>query len=171
MSTEDAVTPEATTDADETTAPKTKLVDIDKLQRELDRARADAAKYRVEGKEIAQLEADAKKWQEHVDSQRTELERLQTEHSQLKEELETRNFLDAQRKIGEEAGLDPDLFEFVTGSDEDEMRAKAKKLADKSAPIPVQSADDLRAGNRGKPITPAASSGGGFLLHLADTGQ
>lgn len=170
MSDEQNVAPEAATETSETVeapAGKTSLNDVESLQKELAKVRAEAAKNRVEGRDVKTLEADARKWQEHVENQKSELERLQSSYESMKAELEKRDYLEMQRMIGTEAGIDPDLFEFVTGSSEDEMRSKAKKLAEKATPIPARSPDDLLAGTRGRPVVPAASAGGKFLESLA----
>lgn len=119
--------------------------DKDELLKEITRLRKENAKRRTEGK---QVEEAAKKWQQHVDSQKTELEKLQDEKKELEDDLEKYKVAELQAQLAKEHGVDSDLAEFIVGSDLDEMTEKAKKLAAKSTPKKT-TAKDLRAGKTG----------------------
>jgi hypothetical protein len=133
----------------------------------IEKTRAEAANKRKQKTAAEEkLAEDAKKWQEHIDSQKTVTEKLSDEAKQLQAELDELRLEKLQRSIADEFELDPDLVEFVTGSNETEMRAKAKKLAEREAKVP--GAKDFRGGNRGTPVTPKINVGGQFLQHLGD---
>lgn len=133
----------------------------------IEKTRAEAANKRKQKTAAEEkLAEDAKKWQEHLDSQKSATEKLSDEAKQLKAELEQLRLEKLQRSIADEFELDPDLVEFVTGSDETEMRAKAKKLAERETKVP--GSRDLRGGNRGVPVTPKINVGGQFLQRLGD---
>lgn len=95
-----------------------------------------------------ELKEKAKKWEEYEMSQKTEVERLAEEKSRLEEQLKSLESENVRKTIMTEFKLDADLEEYLTG-DADQMRAKAKKLAEK---LKSESAPDLFAGNRGKPV-------------------
>lgn len=165
MSEEQNVAPEATEETTEVSAKRgTRIQDVETLQKELDKARAEAAKRRVDEKELKRLEEDASKWQEHLDSQKSELDRLKDEKKRLEKDLKAEKLEKLQVKIAHEYKLDADLMEFVTGSDEDEMRAKAEKLATRAS---KESSPDFYAGARGAPVVRKAKAGGAFLESLA----
>jgi hypothetical protein len=136
----------------------------------IEKTRAEAANRRLERKSKTAAEEkiaeDAKKWQEHLNSQKSATEKLSDEARQLQAELDELRLEKLQRSIADEFELDPDLVEFVTGSNETEMRAKAKKLAEREAKVP--GSKDLRGGARGRPVVPKINAGGQFLQHLGD---
>lgn len=126
--------------------------------------RQEAADKRV-GKRDAEkkLEEDAKKWQEHIDSQKSEFERLAEEKASLATKLQTMEKQFLRQKIANEFKLDEDLAEFVDGADEDTMRKQAQKLAEK-----MKKPLELMAGDRGGPVVPNRSEGGDFLEMLGN---
>lgn len=147
---------------------RSKIDDLETARKEIDKLRRENAKRRVEGNEYKKLAEDASKWQEHLESQKSEMERLVEAKATLEEEVrQTRRAL-MQRDLVAELGLDPDLAEFITGDDEDEMRAKAEKLASKGALKKTSGPTDLKAGDRGAPVVSDEISGGKFLEFLAD---
>src|SRR5690606_3995938 len=115
------------------------------LKREIAKLRRENAAKRTKNREV---EEAAKKWQEYVDSQKTEMEKLQDQLSALREENLRFKLEREQNRLAREYGVDPDLVEFIVGADLDEMEEKAKKLAAKSAQNkkPSTTANDLRAG-------------------------
>lgn len=120
--------------------------DPESLKREIKKLRRENAAKRTKAKEV---EEAAQKWQQHVDSQKTELEKITEENSSLKQENRKLMVQLAQRDLAAEFDLDPDLAEFIVGEDLDEMREKAQKLAEKAAnkkKSTVPTADTLRAG-------------------------
>lgn len=143
---------------------RSQIEDLETARKEIDKLRRENAKRRVQTKEDKQLIEDAKKWQEHLDSQKSEMDRLAEANARLEEKLAQRELALTQKMLAEEAGLDPDLAEFITGVTEDEMRAKAQKLASKAVkPGPT----DLFAGQRGAPVVGRPSTGAAFLDSLA----
>jgi len=136
------------------------------LKREIAKLRRENAAKRTKNREV---EEAAKKWQEYVDSQKTEMEKLQDQLSALREENLRFKLEREQNRLAREYGVDPDLVEFIVGADLDEMEEKAKKLAAKSAQNkkPSTTANDLRAG-RGNAAKP--TSGASWLRELFEQG-
>ena len=103
--------------------------------------------------------ADAQaKVREFEQAQMSEQERL---NAQLKEAQEAAAKATAEAlrlRIAAEVGLDPELHEFLDGiTDEEQMRARAKKLAAKAgAPAPKKT-PDFGGGKRGEDPTSVAS--------------
>ncbi len=126
-------------DSEKSTLPD----DPEALRREIAKLRKENAARRTKNKEI---EDAAKKWQEHLDSQKTEFEKLQERLNTLEGENSTLKMERNQQALASEYGVDPDLVEFITGSDLDEMTAKAKKLAEKTAKRNRASAESMHAG-------------------------
>jgi len=123
---------------------------IDNLKdalKELDKVRKEAAARRVQSKEN---EEKASKWEEHVRSQKTDLERLTEDKEKLAEEAKNLRLENLRNSVAIKTGLDPELVEFLTGETEDELTAKAKKLIAKSAK-PAKPADFF-AGQRGTAV-------------------
>lgn len=116
--------------------------DKEDLLKEVQKLRRENAKRRTDSKKV---EEAAKKWQEHVDSQKTELERLADRNKELETAHEAFQREKLQAKIAKEQGVDPDLADLIVGADEDEMVEKAKRLAEKTSPKKV-TATDLHAG-------------------------
>lgn len=108
-------------------------------------------------------EEDAKKWREYEESMKTEAQKLADELASYREKAAKLEKEALQRKIADEFNLDPDLVEFVVGSDEDEMKKKAEKLAER---MKNRNPLDLKAGERGAPVAKSEMDGGKFLMNL-----
>lgn len=125
---------------------------IDNLEdalKELKKVRGEAARRRVQNKET---EEKAAKWEEHVRNQKTDLEKLTEDNSSLKDENTSLKRENLRNKVALETGLDKDLIEFLTGETEDEMKAKAAILIEKSGKATGKPQVDLFAGQRGNPV-------------------
>jgi hypothetical protein len=133
---------------------KLKGLPVEELVNHILELRQENAKHRTEKSAVSKELEEFTKWK---DSQKSELEKLQEENATLKKDLGTTKKEKAQAKVGKAAGLDPDLYEFIKGSSDDEMLASAQKLAEKypatggkATPSNVAS---LLAGNRGVPLS------------------
>lgn len=135
---------EAATTEDETSESSKPELTVEDLQREVSKLRKENAAKRVKAKEV---ETAAKKWEEHVNSQKSELEKLQDAKAELEKELSAHRLERLQKDLAKEHGVDSDLAEFIVGSDRDEMVEKAKKLAKKTvAKKPNTTAKDYHGG-------------------------
>lgn len=76
-------------------------------------------------KELEPLAAKAKALE---DAQKSETERLTEQLEQFKAQAAKAEAENLRLKVATESGLPADLHEFLVGSDEDELRAKAQKL-------------------------------------------
>lgn len=148
-------------------ATRSKIDSLEDALKVIDQLRDENAAKRVTSKaKLAEMEEKAAKWQEHLDSQKTEMQLLQERNAKLEADLAEKSKAQLQRDIAKSVGLDDELAEFITGSDEAEMRAKATKLAGRvpmAAPVL-----DLKGGERGGPVVPKRTAGGEFLLSLSD---
>lgn len=145
------------------------ITDLETALKELEKVRRESARRRIKEKEN---EAAAKKWQEHLDSQKTEMERMTERQAELEAELSALRTEKLQRDIAAEVGLDPEMAEFIRGESESEMRESAQKLADKFSVSSPSMETGLLAGSRGEPVKPRQSGGGGaFLSQLAEEGS
>lgn len=136
--------------------------------------RDEAAASRVKGKkEVSEatkrLEEDAKKWQEHLDSQKTDFEKERDRANKLEEDLKefrTDKLRSAVAKSVE--GFPADLVDFLHG-DEASMTATAKRLAEREKKR-LEALGDVshHAGNRGTPLVPSKERGGGGFLEELD---
>lgn len=136
--------------------------DPETLKREIAKLRRENAAKRTKSRE---QEEAAKKWQEHVESQKSDLEKLQDQVSVLTGENKTLKLTMAQRDLAKEYGVDDDLAEFIVGDDLDEMTEKAKKLASKAGKKTAgPTAKDLRAGQGNSSVE--AMSGSKWLRQL-----
>lgn len=124
--------------------------DAKKLIKEL---RKEAASRRIKGKES---EEKAAKWEEYVQSQKTELEKLQEENKLLRDTAEADKVEKLRNRIIAEFKLDPSDAEFLTGS-EKEMKALAAKLAEKAGQGQTTTTD-FYAGQRGGNVSPKADN-------------
>lgn len=106
-----------------------KIDNLDDALKVIADLRKENASKRVKTKEV---EDKAALWERHLEEQKTELEKLTESKVSLEQEnasLRQQNLLD---KIVREEGVDPEDIEFLVGNTEEELRAKAKKLAEKS---------------------------------------
>lgn len=125
---------------------------IDSLEvalKEIEKLRRENAAKRVKANEV---EANAKKWEEHVQSQKTELERLTESKLQAEAEAARLRVDNLRNKVAIETKLNPELLEFLVGDNEDELRAKAKKLVETVGD--KGTTPDFYAGQRGTPVPP-----------------
>lgn len=97
-------------------------------------------------KAVADLQAQVKAFEQRDLSENERLTR-QLEEAQAAAATATAEAL--KLRIAAEVGLDPDLHEFLDGiTDEDQMRAKAQKLAAKATPA-AKKTPDFGGGKRG----------------------
>jgi hypothetical protein len=125
----------------------------------LEKARKEAANYRTK---VRELEPAAKRLAELEESQKSETQKL-AERAEAAEKAAA----EAQREMARlrvlsEVSLPADLHEFVVGNDEDELRAKAQKLAAQFSA--EQRSVDVGQGPRG---TPAPTSMNDLLRRAA----
>lgn len=121
---------------------------------ELAKVRREAAGRRVSEK---QLKADMAELQKYRDAEKTELERL-TERAEKAERIAAEHAREkTARAAAKNAGLDPDLWDVLRGSTEEELAASAENLAQRVGTKEAEKVDPL-AGFRGGPVRPAHES-------------
>lgn len=131
---------------------ETKIDNLDDAIKEIQKLRREAAGRRVKNKE---LEEAAHKWQEHLDSQKTELEKLTERANAAEKEAADMRAEALRAKILAEFSIDPDLSDLLVGETEDELKAKAKKLSELKGKSSGKR-PDFFAGQRGQAVAPAA---------------
>jgi superfamily I DNA/RNA helicase len=140
---------------------------LDDALKVITQLRNENASKRVKSKE---LEEKAQKWEEYVQSQKTELERLTESKTALEKENATLKLSQVRDRVAAEEKVPPELVEFVTGADEQEMRDKAKKLAGVaptgSTTTAVTKTTDFFAGRRGAPVAESAEGLNSFFEKL-----
>ena len=140
MSEENEVTVEETTSE---VQPTSSTIDnLEDALKELDKVRREAAGRRVKNKEA---EEKAKLWEEHVQAQKTDLEKLTENVSALQSENARLKHEQLREKVARDSKLDPEDFEFLIGDTEDELKAKAEKLNSRRG----KQTADFYAGQRG----------------------
>lgn len=150
---------EATEDAQEGASEKTDddtssvldAADRDELLKEIVKLRRENGKRRIKNKEIEEAAAN---WQTHLDAQKSEMDKLIEANALLKTQVDEFNLDKMRQSVAKEYGLDPDLADLLVGSDEDEMKDRAERLATKLQALAKKpTAADLGAGrDRGKPV-------------------
>lgn len=128
------------------TGPSSTIDNLEDALKELEKARREAASRRVKNKEV---EEKARQWEEHVQSQKTDLEKLTEQVSVLRTDNEKLRFEQLREKVARDSKLDPEDFEFLIGNTEEELKAKAEKLNSRRG----KSQTDFYAGQRGTPVT------------------
>jgi hypothetical protein len=123
-----------------------------KLQADAERWKAMARRHEKAAKENA---AAAKKLAELEDANKSETQKLNDQLSSAQVELQTLRVEKIRAQAARDAGLDPELAEYITAADPDEALSQAKRLAERLTPKAPKSAD-LRQGVR-QPAKPAAS--------------
>lgn len=93
------------------------------------------------------LKKRAAKLAEIEDAQKSEVEKLNDQLASTQVELQEFRVAETRRKAATEAGLDPEMAEYITSADPDEALAQAKKLADRLKP-PEPKTADFRQGSR-----------------------
>lgn len=125
---------------------------LDDALKVIESLRKENAAKRVKTKDV---EDKAKRWEEYVESQKTEMEKLTESNATLSKENDDLKFSITRDKIAREEGVPEDLLEFLVGTDENTLRAKAKKLAASAGSKDSgEGKQDFFAGQRGKPVTP-----------------
>lgn len=127
--------------------------------KELEKARKEAAKYRVERN---QLRDAAAKWQEYEESQKTELEKAQERAAQLDAELaQTRQHAQVI-EIANRYGIKADDVSLLGAGDVEQIEANAKRLAAlyeaTDAPTPPPSQRPRESLRSGTGVTPTGTA-------------
>ncbi len=123
----------------------------------VEKLRHEAADKRVKNKALDAELSEFKTWKE---SQMTELQRAQAQVAELTATNTKLSVEKTQASIASEFGLDKELAEFLGTGDEDEMRARAEKLAKRATSTNTNVASeanavtDLFGGKRGTPVVP-----------------
>lgn len=125
-------------DKPEVTPDEDKGQDPDALKAELRRARADAAKYRV----------DAQRWRAHEEAQLTEAQKAQKAAQEAETKLKAIELERDRAKVALKYKLDHELADALAGSTVEELEANAAKVAKRLK----SGAPDLMPGQRGKPV-------------------
>lgn len=122
----------------------------EQLRAELTKVRQEAAARRVA---LREAEEKAKKWEEHEESQKTELEKLQAQLAEKEKKLAETAREKVIASLARKFKLEDDDLEFLTGSDEATLEVQAEKLAKKLGRTQEEANKrtpaDLLAGNRG----------------------
>lgn len=114
--------------------------------KELAKVRAEAASRRIANKD---LEAQATKWREYEESQKSELQKLQDQLAERDKAVNEAK-LEAKRvSIAKEFNVADEDLDLLVG-DEDNMKRLAARLGKKETTS--SSPADLLAGTRGKPV-------------------
>jgi len=98
-------------------------------RKEIEKVRREAANWRAK---VRDLEPLAQKWTEKVDSEKTELQKLQERAAELEAENQELSLKSLRQQIAAEAGLPSDFLPLLNGTPE-EMTATAQTLAEKYA--------------------------------------
>lgn len=122
--TQEVEAPEAATEQEE--SQESEIKDLATALKVVEKLRREAASKRVKNKE---LEEKAKNWQDHLDSQKTELEKAQEEANRVKQEVEALRKETKVSKLVAKYGIPEEFHEFLVGESDEELEAKAKKLA------------------------------------------
>ncbi len=139
------------------------ITSLDDALKVIDKLRSENAAKRVKTKEV---EDKAAKWEEYVQSQKTELERLTESNVNLSKENAELKVGALRDRIAKEEGVAPDLFEFLVGTDEQTLRANAKKLAAVKKQGSQTTAVDFYAGQRGAPVAKPAEGLNDYFTQL-----
>lgn len=138
--TQGASTATAATGADKTFTQ----ADIDRIVADrLSRERGKFADY-------DDLKAKATKFDEFQESQKTDLEKANDRIAALEAENQTHKLSQLRATAAAEAGLPPELAEFITATDAEQAQAQAKRLAERMQPSAPPAAD-MRQGYRPYP--------------------
>lgn len=136
----------------------------EELKAELKRVRQEAASRRIANRE---LEDKAKLWEQHQESQKTELQKLQDQIAERDKKLSAYEFDQKRLAVLKEFKLEEDDLDLLTGSDEETIRKQAEKLKAKNDKLRANNDSsrrpaDLLAGPRGTPV------GGGSATNSFD---
>lgn len=143
-------------ETEETT--ETGITTLEDALKALEKVRKEAGSRRIKNKE---LEEKAAKYDEFVQSQKTELERLTEGKSKAEAEVAELRERNLRNEVVLKTDLDPELAGLLHGT-LDEMEATAKLLVAKGGKrdpgTPKQGVTDFFAGQRGKRVAPAAET-------------
>jgi DNA repair exonuclease SbcCD ATPase subunit len=128
---------------------------LEDAQKEIAKLRKENASKRTKAREV---EDKAKKWEEHVNSQKTEMEKLQERLNELETNNGRYKLEKLQVDLAKKHGVDLDLSDLIVGSDEEAMEEAAKRLAAKTVKAKKTTATDLRAGQQGRVDGESAST-------------
>jgi hypothetical protein len=129
--------------------------------KELAKVRSEAASRRVANKE---LEAQAQKWKEYEESQKSELQKLQDAVAERDKRIAEKELEVTRSKIAREFNVSDDDLDLLNG-DEENMKRLAAKLGNKKSSNDSRP-PDLLAGNRGTPVNKNAQSTSNFMDEL-----
>lgn len=127
--------------------------DPDALKAELRRARADAAKYRV----------DAQRWRAHEEAQLTEAQKAQKAAQEAETKLKAIELERDRARVALKYKLDDELADALAGSTVEELEANAAKVAKRLK----SGAPDLMPGQRGKPVGRKEANVDSFIRQMA----
>lgn len=139
---ETEVAPQVDADASEST-----IDNLDDARKEIQKLRREAANKRVKNKE---LEEKASNWQKHLDSQKTEMEKLIDRANAAEGEAKKAQRETAVAKMIVKYQIPEEFQEFLVGENEEELKAKAEKLA--SLKPKGTGKPDFFAGQRGEAV-------------------
>jgi hypothetical protein len=122
--------------------------------KELSKVRAEAAARRVANKE---LEAQAQKWKDYEESQKTELQKLQDAVAERDKRLADKELEVTRSKIAREYNVADDDLDLLVG-DEANMKRLAERLGKAKETGTPNRPVDLLAGNRGTSVTGKTSN-------------
>lgn len=104
------------------------VADVTRFKETINKKNSEARNLRAQLKEY---EAKAKQWDEHEESQKTEIQKIQDEHEKvLARNAELENGVIRER-LGRKFNLDDDLLDLIPNGDEETMEAKAKLLSER----------------------------------------
>ena len=113
--------------------------------------REEAAAYRTQKNTLES------KLKEYEDRDKTELEKLQERAERAEQELESARVEQTRLTVAAKHGITADHLDLLTGSTEEEIDAKASKLA---SLITTQKPERVRVGEQGEPAPPALNGDG-----------
>lgn len=120
-----------------------------KVKAKIEKANREARSLR---QRLRELEPLAKKFKESEQASKTEAEKLSEQLAEAHVELQGFRVEGIRRQAAVKAGLDPDLAEFITATDEDTAFEQAKRLAKRTA-TPEPPRGDFRQGTRSQPAS------------------
>lgn len=115
-----------------------------KIKAKIEKANREARNLR---QRLRELEPLAKKFKDSEQASKTEAQKLSEQLAEAQVELQGLRVEGIRRNAALQAGLDPDLAEFITAADPEEALAQAKRLAKRTAP-PEPPRGDFRQGTR-----------------------
>lgn len=123
--------------ANDTEQAGTSITDVEALQKELNKARQESAKYRNQRNEY---KTDAEKYREFQESQKSDLEKITEQNAALEQELQQMRADKVRTDISLKYGLSSEDDVLLGTGDEETLTARAEKIAElrKAAAAAVQ---------------------------------